>query len=679
MAIFSALAASTWWASTVVAGIGTTAAGTIIAVGQSVAWSLVGQALQRRQVDGQTVKATISQTDQSRIRAYGRNLLGGVRAFYESAQGELFQLVVCHHGRLDGLIQFWWDGEPVITDAEGRVQRYKRCYFRDGSGAGGDYTGIPWRNLGLFPTLWTPEHRLQGQATYLFMLGDPSDEDFGKVFPRGPGTTVQVEVRGVRVRDLAGASIYSENAALCIRDFLTHPDGWGLPLSKLDNDVSWPNFTSICAQAVPLKNGGSEPRYRLCGFYALDEALKDVTARMLAVCDGQLYETADGKVGILGGAWSVPDVTITSRDILSFSLREGYEPLETYNILKGSFISPAHAYQPIEVREIEDAAALANEEARTEQLDLDMCPSGTQLQRLMKIKMAKDRRETLGTIRTNLVGMKARWPKGDGLHTIRIDAPEIGLVGIYEVKSHVFSVPGGWCEIEIASIANPYPWNPATEETDLPLNYTSIPTPDNTVGNPANAVLFQRRVLVSAGVYGVEVVVAVSNPGRNDLRLRAQIAQGLIDDVTDDDAGDWVDMTGGRLRAVSGILDDRTNHTVRIKWEGRTDWVSAGSITVTANADKPDPPSSFTAIATGGTVSLDWINAENDFFRTQIWRATVNNLGAAVLVRTVAGVPGKVSDYNDTPGLTGTLRYWAITINGSGVQSDPVGPVTVTL
>ena len=138
-------------------------------------------------------------------------------------------------------------------------------------------------------------------------------------------------------------------------------------------------------------------------------------------------------------------------------------------------------------------------------------------------------------------------------------------------------------------------------------------------------------------------------------------------------------MTGGRLRAVSGILDDRTSHTVRIKWEGRTDWVSAGSITVTANADKPDPPSSFTAIATGGTVSLDWINGDTDFYRTQIWRAPVNNLGAALLVKTVAGLAGKVSDYNDAPGLTGTLRYWAITINGSGVQSDPVGPATVTL
>jgi hypothetical protein len=76
MAIFSALAATAWWSTTVAGTIGATAAGTIIAVGQSAAWSLVGQALQRRQVDGQTVKATISQTDQSRIRAYGAQPAG---------------------------------------------------------------------------------------------------------------------------------------------------------------------------------------------------------------------------------------------------------------------------------------------------------------------------------------------------------------------------------------------------------------------------------------------------------------------------------------------------------------------------------------------------------------------------------------------------------------------------
>ncbi|ARC37904.1 hypothetical protein A6J80_17475 [Paracoccus yeei] len=673
MAIFSAIAATAWWGG-VATSIGTAAAGAIIAFGQSLTWSIVGTALSRRKVDGQTVKATISQADQPRIRGWGRNLLGGVRAFYEAKDGELYQIVVSHHGPVDGLIQFWRDGEPVTLDANDKSDRYTTLQFRDGSGVGGDYADV----LSVFPALWTSAHRLQNQATFYSTFGDPSDEDFQKFYPNGPNTKIQIEVRASRVRNLIGIQQYTENAGLCIRDFVTHPDGWGFPLSKLDDD-SWANFVTICTQPVALKNGGTEPRYNLCGFYALDEQLKDVTARMLAVCDGQLFETADAKIGILGGAWSVPDVTIGSDDIRSFSVESGNEPLEGYNILKGTFVSPAHAYQPIEVFEIENTAALATEEARTEQLDLDMCPSGTQLQRLMKIKMAKDRRDIKGTIRTNLVGMKARWPKGDGIHTIRINAPDIGLDGVFEVTSHAFDVPSGFCDIGIASIANPYGWNAATEETDLPLTYSSIPTPDNPTGNPSGAVLFQQRVLVSSGVYGVQIAVVVADPGRQDLRLSAQVAQGSIADVSDDGPGEWVDMTGSRLRAVSGILDDQTTYTVRIKWRGRTDWVSAGSLTVIANADQPDPPTGLTAIATGGTVALDWINAPARFYRTQIYRGTTTNFAAATLIATVAGVAGKVSDYIDNPGGTGVRRYWAVTINGSGVQSEPAGPVTVTL
>lgn len=155
---------------------------------------------------------------------------------------------------------------------------------------------------------------------------------------------------------------------------------------------------------------------------ALGDALKDVAERMLATCDGQVYETAEGQVGILGGAWSVPDVTITADDILHVEMKDGYDPFPDYNVLKGSFVSPAHSYQPTEVAERRDELALITQPERVQQLDIDMCPSSGQMQRLMKIREAKDRREYVGIIRTDLVGMKARFPKGDGVHTIRIIA-----------------------------------------------------------------------------------------------------------------------------------------------------------------------------------------------------------------------------------------------------------------
>lgn len=672
-AIIAMLPVGAGWGAVTIFGLNPAVSGAIIAAGKSALWSLAGAALTKANVPAQQVQATLSQTDAPRIRPYGRNLLGGQRVFFEATEGTLFQIVVCAHGQVDGLVQFWWDGEPVETDADGFVHRYKRNYFRDGSGAGGDYTGIPPRNLSLFPTLWTPQHRLQGQATFLAIFGDPSDDNFAKVFPKGAYTVVQAEIRGVRVRNMAGDLVYSENAGLCIRDLMTHADGWNIPLARLDA-ASWGNFVALCGEAVPLAAGGTEPRYSLCGYYSLDDALKDTTARMLATCDGQIYETAEGQIGILGGQWSEPDVTITADDILSIEMADGYDPFTDYNVLKGSFVSPLHAYQSTEVAELRDETSLATQEERIEQYDNDMVPSNGQMQRLMNIKLAKDRREMVGSIHTNLVGMKARFPKGDGIYTIRIVAEEFGLDGVFEVTSHSFDIPSGTCDIGIASIANPYGWTTA-DERPLPPTINELDLPDRS--RPAlDPVLDQEIVGVSGDVKGVRLVVTVSDPGRGDLNLQAQIAAGTH---TADAAVAWIDMPAANYRAESGVLDDGATYTVRVRWRGRGSWVLAGVMTTIANPSIPAAPTEFNATMVGPNAYLDWVNPGSDYWRTQIWRGRTDVFADAALIATVAGSPGQAASYtNRSPTSDATLRYWAVTLNASQIPSAPAGPQTVT-
>lgn len=673
MAIFSFLASTALWSS-VTAAIGTTAAGAIIAGGKAVAWSLASSALNRPKVSRQAVMATLSQSDQPRIRAYGRNLLGGVRAFYEAAGGELHQIVVIHHGPVFQLIRFWVDGEPITLDGDSR-DRYTQFHFRDGSGQGGDYPEV----RGAFPDLWTAQHRLDGQATFHAEFGDPSDEDFAKYYPKASQTQVQAEIYGTRVRDLAGDLVYHENAGLIIRDFMTDADGWAIPPARLDA-ASWDTFVKLCNEQVPLANGGLERRYRICGYYSLEDPLKDVAARMLAACDGEIYETADGTVGIMGGAWSDPDVTITADDILSVEMGDGFDPMTDYNVLMGSFVSPAHGYQPTEVPELVDGAALATQPRRADQLDVDMCPSGTQLQRLMKIKRAKDRRVQVGKIRTNLVGLKARFPKGNGIHTIRIVAEEFGLDDVFQVTGHAFSIPDGECEIAIASIANPYAWFPATEEQPLPPTLNEIGAPVQAEPIPAGAVLVQEQIAISGDVQGVKLALTVDDPGRDGLQLRAQIARGNFAPVGPW-AGvqpQWAEMTASALRAESGVLDDGQTYTVRYRWRGYGDWRKAGPVTVIANPTQPPMPSGLSVIATASAY-VEWVNAASSYYRTQVFMGNTTNFAAAALIATVAGSAGRPDNYTHAMGgATGARSFWVRTINRSGIPSDPLGPFTVT-
>lgn len=698
-AIIAMLPAGAGWGAVTIAGLSPAVSAAIIATGRSALWALGSMALTQRSLPRAQVMATMTETDRARIRSYGRNLTGGLRVFFEAKDGRLHQLVVFNHGEVDGLIRFWLDGEKVTTagygssvDGGGRItgKRYHAVFFKRGVGAGGDYRGafdpsVPdlardWQDLHqAFPTLWTTAHRLQGQATFYAVFGDPSDEDFIKEFPKGPSTVLQVEYRGVRVQDMAGSYFYTENAGFCIRDLMMHRDGWGIPANRLDTP-SWQRFVTRCNEPVPLATGGTEQRYRLCGYYSLDEPLKDVTARMLATCDGQIYETAEGKIGILGGAWSDPEVTITADDILHIEMQDGFDPFTDYNVLKGTFVSPAHAYQPTEVAEWRDEIALTTQPERVEQLDIEMCPSSGQMQRLMEIKAAKDRRAQVGTIRTNLVGMKARFPKGDGIHTIRIVADEFGINGVFEVTSHVFSVPDGFCEIGIASIANPYPWT-AAKEKPLPPGIDDILLPSRDAPPITGISLTQEAVMVSGDVKGGKLVVTVANPGREDLHLRAQVARGNISAAGPwvDPQPAWVEMPGGRLRAETGILDDGVTYTVRLQWRRYSNWVKAGAVAVVSNPTPPAVPWNLSAMLTGSTVYLDWMNPPFNFARTQVWHNTTNNLATATLLKAVDGLAGQASNTTAPVSGTGSRFYWIRAVNESRVPSDFVGPVSVTL
>ena len=677
MAVFTYLATTAFWAS-ITTTIGVTAANLAIAVGQAATWALASAVLNRPQVSRSEMMATVDETDSPRVRAYGRNLMGGVRAFFEARNGQLFQVVVFHHGPVNNLIAVWIDGSPVARNTEtGEIERYKYVFFRDGSSQGGNYNEVRQT----FPTLWTDDHRLQGQATFCSVWGDPSDEDFGKVFPRGAQTLVQVEVNASRVKNLlTGAIEIREVAAFCIYDYMTHPTGWNLPESIMDQ-TSWIAFSNLCLEQVPLAPGGTENRYRLAGYYSLEDARHEVTARMLATCDGQIYETAEGLVGILGGAWSIPDFTITDADILSVRM-EDTDPFSAYNVLQGKYVSPAHGYQPTEVQEIVDQSLLATQGRRVDMLDVEMCPSGTQLQRLMRIRFAKNNRRERGVMTTTRVGMKARYPKGDGIHTMGINAPEIGLVGTYEVLTHRF-FPDGRCEIGFASLANPYPWFAATEETPLPPTRSQIDKPVPVTPVPSGATLVQERETISGDVQGTKIQLTVDDPDRDGLELWAQIAKGdwAPNGPYVGAKPRWFNMAGSQLVAESSILEDGQPYTVRYRWRGYGNWIKAGTITALANPVLPPAPTAFDALRTGANVYLDWINADDRYFRTQVLMGTTADPSAAAVIATVAGSAGRPDSFTfDGSAIPAgaTRRFWGRTLNGSRVPSTPTGPVSIT-
>ena len=245
---------------------------------------------------------------------------------------------------------------------------------------------------------------------------------------------------------------------------------------------------------------------------------------------------------------------------------------------------------------------------------------------------------------------------------------------MFEVTSHRFDVAGGWCEIGIASISNPYGWDAATEELPLTASAGALPVPVAVAPVPTGASLTQVPVRVSADTYGGKLRLTVNSVSRRDLTLQAQVATG---DVAATAAGPWTEMGGDRFSAETGILQNEQTYTVRYRWRGQSGWQKAGAVTVVANPNVPTSPTAFARVGTTGA-SFNWTNPTDNFWKSRVFRSTGTTFTGAAFVADVSGVAGQTSTFSHTP-AAGTWRYWVVALNGSSVASPPAGPITITV
>ena len=641
----------------------------------SVALNLVARALAPKpNIPQSEIKAIINQTDAPRRIYVGQYLAGGIRALFDVSGSTLAQLVVVSHGAITQFREFWIDGEKVtltgVDVTTGPKADYVKVNTRDGKALGGDYGEL----TNAF-SYWGPNRKLTNQATFLVRSKAPKGERFMKVFPKAYNTVFQWVIQGQAVYDpRTGSTTYKDNAALVIAHYLTHPDGYRLDPSEVNWD-SVSAMADVCDLPIAQKAGGTAPNLRLWGYWTLDEEPSSVLDRMHTSSGIRPYEMQDGKIGLIGGPFGEPACTLTAKDIKEIQTSEAISEREGYNVLNVFHLQPSQKYEIMEVAQWRDESRLAIEGEIAQEYRLEMCPNTSQARRLAKRQMHDDNRAKV-TIITNLVGLKARWPRRHGQrHTILLDyRPEDGsgreIVGEYEVIDHEFDPVSLECRIEIGRVSrSSEAWTAADEgETTADL-----PDPQVNAPPPLSAALSQRVIQVTSGArQAVLEVEAVAIPDREDLTIDAQYRRV--------GTGAWVDMSSSDLEAQSGAVEDGRQYEAQVRWRGIFDgiapWVALGPITIQIDATAPGQP---TELMPGGGATITWRNPSGNFYSVRVYRGTTNVLANAALIGTVTGgASGQISEYPDavTPG---TYYYWVRAANVSGLESPATGPVQITI
>lgn len=471
---------------------------------------------------------------------------------------------------------------------------------------------------------------------------------------------------------------FSRNRSLIVLDALRNNPIREFPLSALML-ASFRASADIDDQAVPLKAGGTEPRYCCDGLLTWnDSEIEDQIGPLLEAGAGGITRIG-GQIGMIPGAWQEPEITITDvldDDGLTFDVLVPGEDLAT--AVRGKYMS-ADDWEMADagVYIVPGAQAADGGLEVIQDIELGMVTSATQAQRLLKIRAWLQRMQkkiacVLPPDAFQAVGgtnIRVNWPAPysamNGAYAIQSIHPALDLVGDDGVAMR--------CPVEMTeTTAAIWAWDPATEERDVQkadvtiVSRKSLPPPGavyTDTGGPATTkprIRFYFDPVDNARIdsYAWEYRESGGSwqaGGTIDAAIRASqgVAEGKVYGfVRDVEAGTSYDI---RVRSMDG----KASASV---WSYHNNVVALGPVT---SLPPPTPVSSDTT-ASGDTLVTFRLPSDDGVIGIEIWTSGSNSTSNASKYVTLGGASSM------TMGVTvprNGAYYWGKTRGAYGYVS----------
>ena len=326
---------------------------------------------------------------------YGETKVGGVR-IYDSSSGtknKFLNRVIAFAGHeIDSYQQIYLNDDLVALDSSGNVtspSRYKglvriKRYFGTTTQTADTQLISETSSLAVSKGRWTTNHKLQGIA-YLYVRFTYDTDAFPNGVP-----SVSAVIRGKKVLNPANnVTAWSDNPALCIRDYLTSSYGLDQPESRIDDDLV-NAAVAICNQTVE-----GEKRYTCNGAFVTGSAPETVLNDLLTSMGGLLWY-GQGKWRIKAASWTEPLVSFDEDDLRSgISLSTRHSRRDSFNSVKGKFKGSESDYQPADYPEVTEASYLATDNGLVNVLDLSLpfTSSSKTAQRIARIALNRNREQ----------------------------------------------------------------------------------------------------------------------------------------------------------------------------------------------------------------------------------------------------------------------------------------------
>ncbi len=263
---------------------------------------------------------------------------------------------------------------------------------------------------------WTSQCSLVGK-TAIFLRLHYNDSYFANGLPQ---ISFHISGKNDILDPRTGTTGYTENAALCIADYLHNSTfGFKAAYSTEIPDAQLIAAANICDEAVSLASGGTEPRYTCNGGFQLSSRRSEILRNLLTSCGGRLTYT-EGQFVIWPAAWygsspaSIAGNALLSMATGGFRWKSSVSISDLYNGVKGTYISPVNNWQAADFpRYAQDAThgfgsdqflTADGNERRWKDVQLPFTISCPTAQRLAKIELMRIRQQGTGTFALNMAG-----------------------------------------------------------------------------------------------------------------------------------------------------------------------------------------------------------------------------------------------------------------------------------
>lgn len=623
------------------------------AIASNVTSSLVGSALSGGGESNPTSPAFTSQATQrthvirsavaNRQIVYGRAMVSGPLLFAATdvSNRDLHMVIAIAGHEIDAVESVYFNDE---LSSDSKFAGYETITAH--LGAADQIADADLVALGFG---WTTEHRLRGVA-YLYIKLTYS----GDVYPRGI-PNIKAVIRGKKLYDSrTGLTVWSQNLALAVRDYLAGSYGLSSTSAEID-DTAIIAAANICDEAVSLAAGSTEPRYTVNGVLDTGSTPRANMEALLSGCGGALTWPA-GRWTLHVGAYEAPTVTLDEDGLAGpVQIRARVPRQDLYNAIKGTYVDPAKYWQPSDFPSVTSATYAAQDGAQIfRDIALPVTTSSATAQRLAKMMVEKSRQAITVQAPMKLSAFKlATWDN------VMLTVAQLGW------SSKVFKVTG-WQFNEAGNIgltlqeeaAACYTWS-AEETTVDPAPDTNLPAWDS-VSAPGTPEVAE-TLFETTGSAGVKARASMSWASATDSFVVDYLPEYRVA------AGTWIVLpaTGG----VSIDLDDIApgNYEFRVRARNALGVKSAYSGTRAAEirglTAPPAAVTGFAVIKSGGFAKATWtlhpdldVRQGGSIVVRHCPLTTGATWEASVVVETFAG--NAVS--GDLPLMTGTYMAKAI-------------------